>query len=516
MVFTTDVAVARARVDGFRALIDRVPVGLVWLDEAGRPQHWNEQAAAFLASPFSDRLVETISSLHQTCRESGGCAQAQFELGHGERLQVAIAPDRVPRQFLVVLDRQKLERARAEASVLRAVLKAVGNSTSRNDAVRKALDAVRASMPVSHLALFEPDATGALICTAATGVAEAELAALEPIPRDAAQSVLAMGLHGQHMVPPVDIGRSAKVPFQTAPGLAVVVMPVGSRGPRGVLYVAAMPDTLNEGALRLVQALSDAIAALIEIAALESEASKARELASQQDRLATIGQLVAGVAHEINNPLSFLKSNLHSLKEEVDGLKDREPRERSELDEVDDIVSESLIGVTRIQTLVRALQGTARSRDEHVRFDPARAIAEAVTIFRGAKKAEVEVVADLALVPEVTGSPSALGQVVLNLLQNGLDAMSTVPRSRRRLEVTVSTIDDAVRLTVRDFGTGIPPDVQRRMYEAFFTTKAVGKGTGLGLSICRDLVDAMHGRIEFTTGPDGTTFVLTLPAASGA
>jgi C4-dicarboxylate-specific signal transduction histidine kinase len=213
------------------------------------------------------------------------------------------------------------------------------------------------------------------------------------------------------------------------------------------------------------------------------------------------------VAHEINNPLAFLKSNLHSLKAEF--LERPVPGDS----EVNEIVSESLEGVSRIETIVQALKGTARKTQEKIRFDPARSTAEAVTIFRGAKKAECEIDCQLAALPEVLGAPSAVGQVVLNLMQNGLDAMSGLDRRSRKLEIRGRSDGDRVYLTVRDHGCGIPIEVQRRMFDAFYTTKDPGKGTGLGLYICKEIIEGMGGQLHFVSGQDGTTFECQLPAA---
>jgi C4-dicarboxylate-specific signal transduction histidine kinase len=135
--------------------------------------------------------------------------------------------------------------------------------------------------------------------------------------------------------------------------------------------------------LRLCAALADAVGAVLDLATLEREANRAREVATQRDRLATIGQLVAGVAHEINNPLAFLKSNLHSLRVDLDDLRAGKIDPMSEMNE---IVTESLEGVSRIETIVQALKGTARKKDERIRFEPTRAVNEAITIFRGQKK----------------------------------------------------------------------------------------------------------------------------------
>jgi len=289
-----------------------------------------------------------------------------------------------------------------------------------------------------------------------------------------------------------------------------MLLPIGRRGSSGVLYVSGSSEAFSEGSLRVVQALADAIGALQDLVTLEAEAARAREVAASRDRLATIGQLVAGVAHEINNPLAFLKSNLNTLQADVHEL-----MARNDVAEVNEIVTESLEGVARIEAIVQALKGTARKTQEKIRFDAGRAVSEAVTIFRGAKKAECEIDLEVGPLPEVVGSPSAVGQVVLNLLQNGLDAMGLKERRARRLEIKAWATDCKVLFSVRDRGGGIPPEVQRRMFDAFFTTKEPGKGTGLGLYICRELLEGMGGALRFTTAGDGTTFECELPVPAG-
>jgi signal transduction histidine kinase len=484
---------------------------MMWLDRTGRAVDWNESAQVFLGCGAGPRLEETISRLHAACAVTGTCVQTHFELSSAERLQISVAPDRVPNSFLVVLDRQKLERARTEASVLRAVLKSIASGGSRREALQKALDTVSESLPVGQLAFFEVDAHGrTLSCVASAGLTDVELARLEAVPNDPAQTLMAVALLHQKPVHVADVAVApGKLPLGGPPGTAAVLVPVGSRGSCGVLWVSAMSDVLNEGLLRVVQALGDAIGAVLDLVTLEATAARAREVAAQRDRLATIGQLVAGVAHEINNPLAFLKSNLHSLKAELSDRKDASPSPDSEVDE---IVAESLEGVSRIEIIVQALKGTARKTQERIRFDPARSTAEAVTIFRGAKKSECEIDCQVQALPEVLGSPSAIGQVVLNLLQNGLDAMGALERRGRRLEIRGRSEAEKVYLSVRDFGCGIPPEVQRRMFDAFYTTKDPGKGTGLGLYICKEIVESMGGQLRFVTGPAGTTFECELPA----
>jgi len=396
--------------------------------------------------------------------------------------------------------------------VLRAVIRAMATSRSKREAIDRAIEVVREQLPSSRIACYE--LSGAqLKCEGAGGLTVQEREAVVDL--GAARCVLQCSWTQQRPLHLAHLGRSTlQVPFFAEDDSSVVVIPTGARAQRGVLCVVAPPEVLSEGALRLVQGLADAIGAVTDVAIIEAAAARAMEVATLADRLATIGQLVAGVAHEINNPLAFLKSNLHSLRAEIAELKAPGGSLPGSTDELDEIISESIDGVFRIETLVQALKGTARRRDERIRFDPTRAVQEAMTIFKGAKKSECEIVSTVPSLPEVVGSPSALGQVVLNLLQNGLDAMSGLERSRRKLELSASEVEQQrIRVTVRDHGGGIPSEVQQHMWDAFFTTKGVGKGTGLGLSICKEIVGEMGGWIEFETGPTGTAFHVMLPAA---
>jgi signal transduction histidine kinase len=494
--------------EGFRALIDELPVGLVWLGSAGEALQWNDQAAVLLESVHGQRLEALISRLWVACSTTRTCIQSTLELSGAERVRVSLAPDRTPGQYLVVLDRQRFERARTEASVLRAVLKAVSSSVNRRDALQKALEAVHGALTATHLSFYELSREATCFnCVAASGLPLADVR-VETLNNKPEESVVAAALSGQRIVSTVDLPQTRGIPFPAEAGMAAVFLPVKGRSALGVLAVACR-DGLSDSVLRLCAALADAVGAVIDLATLEQEAARAREVAASRDRLATIGQLVAGVAHEINNPLAFLKSNLTSLRSDLDEIKSHPG---AEVGEADEIVAESLEGVLRIETIVQALKGTSRKKDERVRFDPARAIMEAVTIFRGAHKQDCDVeCAGLKQLPEVLGSPSALGQVALNMLQNGLDAMALKPRKERKLLVSAKVDAKTLEFSFRDHGTGIPAEVQKRMFDAFFTTKDPGKGTGLGLPICREIAESMGGSLAFTTSAEGTCFVVTIP-----
>jgi C4-dicarboxylate-specific signal transduction histidine kinase len=260
---------------------------------------------------------------------------------------------------------------------------------------------------------------------------------------------------------------------------------------------------------------------------LEEELARARETAIRRDRLALIGQLAAGVAHEINNPLSFVKSNLTSAEELVRDVSDAVRRVLEATGEADvararelldfstkdlaDLARETMQGVERIAAIVQALKGTARSRpDERQRFDPTAAILQAVQFFTGGRHCKDLVAVGVPQLPPVLGEAGGLSQVLLNLLDNAYDACG----GRGRIEVTAEAAGHYVVVRVKDSGPGIPPEVQPHLFEPFFTTKGVGKGTGLGLHISRDLVAKFGGTLRFETGPGGTTFIVELVQAT--
>jgi two-component system NtrC family sensor kinase len=254
--------------------------------------------------------------------------------------------------------------------------------------------------------------------------------------------------------------------------------------------------------------------------ALEADVVRAREIATRRERLAAIGQLAAGVAHEINNPLSFVKSNLSSVDGYLRELESRaaapgflaparagEPPFEEILRDLREISEESRSGIDRIASIVQALKGMARNRtDDRIVFNPAQAINDAAIIFRGAKhRCQVEV--EMGALPSIRGSPGALGQVLLNLLDNALDAMG----GSGTIQVKAAQEGTRLRVSVEDRGGGIPADVREHLFEPFFTTKESGKGTGLGLFICYEIVKQMNGEISVDSGPTGTIFTIDLP-----
>jgi signal transduction histidine kinase len=257
-------------------------------------------------------------------------------------------------------------------------------------------------------------------------------------------------------------------------------------------------------------------------------------------KLASLGQMVAGVAHEINTPLGFVKSNcevigdllgeyeaaMAELLAAVDATLGADPAHaeavRARLADardalagntafVDgkDLLADSLEGIQTITNLVANLKGFARvDRDGLDQIDLNDSIRSALTVIGHQLRDRVRVDLKLGALPKVRCMPSQLNQVFLNLLSNGaqaIDGTGTITIETRQTR-------DAVEASFTDTGSGIPDDVLPRIFDPFFTTKPVGEGTGLGLSIVHKIIKSHGGAIHVRTAlGQGTTFTVSLP-----
>ena len=244
----------------------------------------------------------------------------------------------------------------------------------------------------------------------------------------------------------------------------------------------------------------------------EREALQAR--VSQSDRLASVGLLSAGIAHEINNPLSYILSNLGHAMELLGDAGGSLPA--SGHAEVVSMLVEATGGAERVRQIVRALMTFSRSDDDRRVAVDVEKVLEATLRFVGHEiRNRARLVYDFGAVPPIDGSELHLSQVFLNLVMNAVQAMpeGDVGHHELRLSTRLTT-DGRVSVEVRDTGSGIPPELLGRVFDPFFTTKPVGVGTGLGLSICHSLVarDGGEIRVESAVGR-GTTFTVFLPLA---
>ena len=254
----------------------------------------------------------------------------------------------------------------------------------------------------------------------------------------------------------------------------------------------------------------------------------------QSEKMASIGQLAAGVAHEINNPIAFVRANLHSLDgyvadiiallAAVDAVPGGLPiaatgtarpiDTRFLREDIPALLSESIEGATRVEKIVRDLREFSHLDDaDWQRVDLHKGIESTLNVATHELKYKVQVVRDYGVLPLVECLPFQINQVLLNLLVNAAQAIDG------KGTVTLSTGHDveadAVWIGIADTGKGIEAAHLKRIFEPFFTTKPVGVGTGLGLSVSYSIMRRHGGRIEVTsTVGQGTCFTLWLPVSS--
>ncbi len=232
---------------------------------------------------------------------------------------------------------------------------------------------------------------------------------------------------------------------------------------------------------------------------------------AQADRLAALGVLSAGVAHEINNPLSYVLLNLEFVERELKRLPDPERR-----DTLLARVNEAKHGADRVATIVRDLKTFARGDEAllgPVLIEPVIESALNVVGSEIRKRASVE--RRFERVPAVNGNAARLEQVFVNLLLNAAQAIPDTG-GEHRISVALARDETMVRVTVADTGSGIADDVLDRIFDPFFTTKPPGVGTGLGLPICRGIVAAHGGELSVASRVgQGSTFTLRLPIHQG-
>ena len=242
------------------------------------------------------------------------------------------------------------------------------------------------------------------------------------------------------------------------------------------------------------------------LAAISSERRRAEQRLVAAERLAAVGTIAAGVAHELNNPLSFVITNLELVERRL-------PVEAGELRTV---VQDARLGAERMHVVVQDLRVFGRDGgDERQPVALDTVVASALRLAARQIRPRARIVRDLAGPPPVLGCEARLGQVVLNLLLNAAQAVE--PGRPEENEIRVSTgvaRDGRAFVEVADTGGGIPPELRERIFAPFFTTRRVGGGTGLGLSICASIVSDHRGSIEVDSAVGGgSRFRVLLPPA---
>jgi signal transduction histidine kinase len=264
-----------------------------------------------------------------------------------------------------------------------------------------------------------------------------------------------------------------------------------------------------------------------------------------QEKMASVGHLAAGLAHELNNPISFVSTNFGTLQDDFLAFRDvvlayraainrlhssgklqGELRELQEMEEavsmdsvlkhMDKIFLESKEGLRRVTEITNSMRDFSRKYDpdSFTSFDINKGIRDTLTIARNSYKYHAEIKTELGDVPPIMCVPDLINRVLLNIIVNAAQAIEGQKREEMGM-IRISTCSDGqnVYCEISDDGPGIPGEIQSRIFEPFFTTKEPGKGTGLGLSISWDIINNKHGGDLSVKNGDGkgATFLISLP-----
>lgn len=267
----------------------------------------------------------------------------------------------------------------------------------------------------------------------------------------------------------------------------------------------------------------------------DSELKEIKEQLLQSEKLATIGQLAAGVAHEINNPIGYINSNIGALENylsdifklieayrihekhissesAIDSIK--EIKRTIDLDylveDIGNLVKESKEGMARVTEIIQDLKDFSRAhKDEWAYADIHHGIDSTLNIVHNEIKYKAKVIKHYGSLPHVECIPSQLNQVFMNLLVNAVHAIE----EHGTITITTSMIDiDNVKIEITDDGEGIQSGILEKIFNPFFSTKPAGKGTGLGLSLSLNIIEKHNGKIDVASQAGvGTTFTIVLP-----
>ncbi len=256
------------------------------------------------------------------------------------------------------------------------------------------------------------------------------------------------------------------------------------------------------------------------------------------EKMASLGQLTAGIAHEINNPINFITSNIAPLRrnigeivdvmeayrrvtpeqaaEQLTALKAQEQKLglQESIEELGDIINSIAEGSSRTAEIVRGLRNFSRLDESDLKdADLNEGLRSTLAVLQPQFKDKVEFGLELGDLPKVECFPGKVNQVFMNVLTNAAQAtMERMEGRAREVKVTTRQLDDSVEIAINDTGVGMTPEVKQRIFDPFFTTKPVGEGTGLGLAIVFGIIEDHHGQITVESEPGvGTTFRIVLP-----
>jgi two-component system NtrC family sensor kinase len=257
---------------------------------------------------------------------------------------------------------------------------------------------------------------------------------------------------------------------------------------------------------------------------LEQTNQKLRETQAHlihSEKMSGLGQLVAGIAHEINNPLAFVINNVFIVQEGLDKLALRgaelPPEESSRVSKLQARIKDAYAGATRVKDLVSKLRTFSRLDEGTVKTINIHESIESVLLFlRHKMEGRIEVERNYGEVEMLTCLAGELNQVLMNIVANAIDAIDASD-GPGRITIATGQQNGHFVIRVRDTGKGIPEGIRNRIFEPFFTTKPIGQGTGLGLAISYGIMKAHQGSMEFSTKTgEGTEFTLKIPVAMGS
>ena len=255
----------------------------------------------------------------------------------------------------------------------------------------------------------------------------------------------------------------------------------------------------------------------------------------QSEKMASLGQLVAGIAHEINNPVNFISAGVDSLStnleeirqvleiyhkinesnvaeklKEIEELKQRVEYKEA-IREINKLIESIKNGTVRTTEIVKGLRTFSRLDEDILKTaDIHEGIDSTLILLRNRYKNRIEIIRDYGDLPQVECYPGQLNQVFMNILSNAVDAID----DKGTITISTSLKNNNICISIKDSGNGIPENLLEKIFDPFFTTKGVGKGTGLGLSISQSIIEKHKGTIEVKSKPGkGTEFIIELPVS---
>jgi two-component system NtrC family sensor kinase len=255
-----------------------------------------------------------------------------------------------------------------------------------------------------------------------------------------------------------------------------------------------------------------------ELAQTNQKLREAQTHLVHSEKMAGLGQLVAGIAHEINNPLAFVINNIYIVQEVLDKLAaggaELPLGASPKVSKMQAQIRDAYAGATRVKELVTKLRTFSRLDEGTVKTINIHESIESVLLFlRHKMEGRIEVERDYGEVEMLTCLAGELNQVLMNIVANAIDAID----GPGRITIATGQQNGHFVIRVRDTGKGIPEQIRGRIFEPFFTTKPVGQGTGLGLAISYGIMNAHQGSMDFSSKPgEGTEFILKIPTSARA